>query len=226
MRQLPLRLGPGPARSFDSYVVGSNRAALLALREPAAAGSLYLWGPAGAGKSHLLQALAREAQARGEAVGAFGPADPLPWAWDVGWRLLLLDGCEAYDVPRQHAAFALFVEAAGAGVPVRAAGRLPPVDLPVREDLRTRLAQGLVCRLAPLADAEAAAVLRREAGRRGIELADEVVAYLLTRYARDLGSLMALLDALDDFSLAEKRAVTVPLLKRMLAQPADGATAA
>ncbi|WP_409035157.1 HdaA/DnaA family protein, partial [Methylibium sp.] len=42
--------------------------------------------------------------------------------------------------------------------------------------------------------------------------------YLLTRFARDLGSLMALLDALDDFSLSHQRAVTVPLLKQMLAQ--------
>jgi DnaA family protein len=103
---------------------------------------------------------------------------------------------------------------------VVAAGRLPPVDLPVRDDLRSRLGWGPVFQLQPLAEADVTAVLRREAARRGIVLGDEVLGYLLTRFARDLGSLMALLDALDAFALAEKRTVTVPLLKQMLAEPA------
>ena len=60
------------------------------------------------------------------------------------------------------------------------------------------------------------AALRREADRRGIFLSDEVMDYLLTRFARDLKHLMAQLDRLDEFSLASKRAITVPLLKQML----------
>lgn len=219
MRQLPLRLGPAPAQSFDNFAVGANAAALAALRAgPRAAVPLYLWGPAGAGKTHLLRAAAREAAAQGLPVAAFAAGQPAPWAWDDGNRLLLIDACEALDAAAQHAAFALFVEAAGAGVPVLAAGRLPPVDLLLREDLRTRLGSGPVFQLQPLADAEVRAVLQREAAHRGIGLADEVVGYLLTRFARDLGSLMALLDALDEFSLAEKRAVTLPLLRQMLAR--------
>ena len=58
--------------------------------------------------------------------------------------------------------------------------------------------------------------LRQEAGRRGIPLGDDVLDYILVRFARDLKSLMHLLHRLDGFALAEKRAVTVPLLKRML----------
>ena len=81
--------------------------------------------------------------------------------------------------------------------PVAAAGRVPPVDLPLREDLRTRLGWGHVFALQPLAEAERRAVLRREADRRGIFLSDEVMDYLLTRFARDLKHLMALLDRLD-----------------------------
>lgn len=198
MQQLPLRLGPGPAQSFESYVTGANGAALAAVRGLAAgAAPVYLWGPPGSGKTHLLQAAAR---ASGEA------------------ELLLLDGCEGFDATRQHEAFALFVEAQTAGVPVLAAGRLPPVDLALREDLRTRLASGLVFELQPLGDAQTLAALQGEARRRGIALSDEVAAYLLNHFARDLGSLMALLDALDDFALARKRALTVPLLKDMLAE--------
>ena len=133
-------------------------------------------------------------------------------------ELLLLDGCEGYDAARQHEAFALFVEAQTQAVPVLAAGRLPPVDLPLREDLRTRLASGLVFELVPLTEAETRAALQRDARRRGLALSDEVTGYLLTRFARDLGSLMALLDALDSFALARQRALTLPLLKDMLAE--------
>ena len=62
------------------------------------------------------------------------------------------------------------------------------------------------------------AALRREADRRGVFLSDEVMDYLLTRFARDLKNLMRLLDRLDDFSLATQRAITVPLLRKMLAE--------
>ena len=104
------------------------------------------------------------------------------------------------------------------GLKIAAAGRVPPVDLPVREDLRTRLGWGHVFALQPLAEDHVRAVLRREADRRGVFLSDEVMGYLLTRFARDLKHLMALLDRLDGFALSQQRAVTVPLLKRMLSE--------
>jgi len=90
--------------------------------------------------------------------------------------------------------------------------------LPLREDLRTRLGWGHVFAIQPLAEEQTRAALRREADRRGLFFSDDVMDYLLTRFARDLKHLMALLDRLDEFSLATKRAITVPLLKRMLAE--------
>ena len=97
---------------------------------------------------------------------------------------------------------------------------MPPVDLDVREDLRTRLGWGPVFALRCLPEEQARAVLRRESDRRGIFLSDEVMDYLLTRFSRDLSHLMALLDRLDGFALAEHRGVTVPLLKKMLVEQA------
>jgi DnaA family protein len=69
-----------------------------------------------------------------------------------------------------------------------------------------------------LPEEQTRAVLRRESDRRGILLSDEVMDYLLTRFARDLTHLMALLDRLDGFAMAEHRGVTVPLLKKMLSE--------
>jgi DnaA family protein len=217
MRQIPLAIAPPPARSFDSFLPGRNRAALEHLEQLAPhAAPTYLWGAAGCGKTHLLRALASVWRGRGDRVAWFEPGASLPWEFDERSALVVLDDCEALDDAQQHAAFALFVQASTAGIPVIAAGKWPPVDLPLREDLRTRLGWGHVFALQPLSEAEARAVLRREADRRGIRLGDEVLDFLLTRFARDLTQLMALLDRLDEFALASQRAVTVPLLKKML----------
>ncbi|MDL5462127.1 DnaA/Hda family protein, partial [Escherichia coli] len=82
--------------------------------------------------------------------------------------------------------------------------------LHVREDLRTRLGWGLVFQLAPLSDADKIEVLRQAARQRGIALTADVPAYLLNHFRRDMPSLMALLDALDRFSLERQRAITLP----------------
>jgi DnaA family protein len=219
MKQIPLAIGPEPARTFENFLPGSNAAAvahLLALAPGAP--PVYLWGEAGSGKSHLLNGVVHRAQERGESTAWFAPDSPLPWQAPEHCDWLVFDDCGAFDEPRQHAAFSLFVDATGRGAVILAAGSVPPVDLPVREDLRTRLGWGHVFALEPLAEPEVRAALRREADRRGTFLSDEVMDYLLTRFARDLKHLMALLDQLDEFSLSTKRAITVPLLKQMLAE--------
>ena len=219
MRQIPLAIGRAPVKTFASFVPGVNAAALaqLSTLRPASP-PVYLWGAQGSGKSHLLHALAHARQQAGERVGWFDAASVLPWTFDDGWSLLLLDDCQALDGARQEAAFALFIEATAHATGVVAAGRVPPVDLPLRDDLRTRLGWGLVFALLALAEADARSALRREADARGIFLSDDVLDYLLTRFARDLKHLMALLDRLDDFALSTQRAITVPLLKLMLAE--------
>ncbi|MBY0409031.1 MAG: DnaA regulatory inactivator Hda, partial [Burkholderiaceae bacterium] len=99
---------------------------------------------------------------------------------------------------------------------VLAAGSLPPADLSLRDDLRSRLGWGLVFQLQLLSEPERRAVLRQEANTRGVVLGDDVMDYMLKRFSRDLGSLMLLLNALDAFALRTQRAITIPLLKTML----------
>ena len=220
MRQLPLAITPPTPVGFDSLVVGPNAQAVQHVRQLALpAAPVYLWGPSGSGKTHLLRALAAERQALGERVGWFSAEQALPWAFDDGWTLIVIDHVDAMDAERQQAAFTLFVEAGSHAVQWAAAGQLPPVDLPLRDDLRTRLGWGHVFAMQALAEDDARAALRREADRRGIWLSDEVMGYVLTHFQRDLKHLMKLLDRLDEFALAESRHVTVPLLRKMLAEP-------
>ncbi len=219
MQQLTLDIVAPPEHSFENFVPGDNADALAHL--PGVPGQpvpVYLWGPPGSGKTHLLQALAAQVQAAGGRVAWFDADRTLPWTFTDGLSLIVLDDCEAYDAARQQAAFALFVEATTRALPVAAAGRQPPVDLPLRDDLRTRLGWGPVFALSPLSDAQARAALRREADRRGLFLSDDVMDYLLNRFSRDMKHLMRLLDRIDAYALAAKRAVTLPLLRQMLAQ--------
>jgi len=219
MKQIPLAIGVDPLPTFDSFLAGANAAALEHLRRLAMpTAPVYLWGPAGSGKTHLLRALAHACQQAGQRIGWFDARDPTPWPLAPDWSLVIIDRCDELGDAAQQAAFALFVEAQTEGVQVAAAGRLPPVDLILRDDLRTRLGWGHVFAMQPLAEAETRAALRREGDRRGVLLSDEVLDHLLTRFPRDLKNLMALLDRLDEFALARSRAVTVPLVKAMLAE--------
>ena len=216
MKQIPLAIGPEPQPQFDNYLPGRNGAALQHLRALTSPGApVYLWGPSGCGKSHLLQAAAARCQQAGQVVGWYDAADPLPWQLSPAWSLVVIDRCERLDAAAQHAAFALFEDATAHGVQWLAAGRLPPVDLGLRDDLTTRLAWGHVFAMQSLPEADTRAALRREADRRGIFLSDEVMSYLLTRVERDLGHLMHWLDRLDDFGMAKGRRITVPLIRQL-----------
>jgi DnaA family protein len=127
-----------------------------------------------------------------------------------------MDDVHIYDAQRQHIAFGWFVQAASLQRPVLCAGSSMPVDLLLREDLRTRLGWGHVLGLQPLTEAQTRAALRQAADARGLFLGDEVMDFTLRRFSRDLGTLFALLDELDRYALQTQRAITIPLLKSML----------
>lgn len=211
-RQLALDLLAPAAPTLENFVIGRNAEAVDALRRLAAgtAGEriVYLWGEPGCGRSHLLQALAAVA---GERL----------WQADDGADaagLTLVDDAEQLDEAAQTTLFnRLNTVRARADAACVATGGAPPARLPLREDLRTRLAWGLVYRLHPLADADKAEALRAHAAARGLAVGADVIDYLLTHLPRDMRTLAAALDALDGFALAHRRALTVALVRQWLA---------
>jgi len=193
MKQLALGISPAPHPTLDNFVPGANAELLARLREFQAGrfpdAVLYLWGEAGCGKSHLLSACS-------------GPRT--------------VDDVDALGEAAQIVLFNAINEARQSGGTILAAGSAPPSQLALREDLKSRLAWGLVYEVRQLTDAERAAYLRTEAGRRGMQMPEEVVSYLLARVRRDLRSLSTLLDRIDTTSLEQKRPVTVPLVRGVL----------
>jgi DnaA family protein len=127
-----------------------------------------------------------------------------------------LDDVHLYDASQQQRAFNWFVHAQTLQRPVLASGGLAPMQLPLRDDLRSRMGWGHIFQLQTLSEAERRAVLRQTADARGVFLGDEVMDYMLTRFSRDLGHLMELLDLLDGYSLQTQRPITIPLIRSML----------
>jgi DnaA-homolog protein len=222
MVQVPLPLVPEEQGRFETFLPGPNLAIVqqLAAQLPPPV-PLYLWGEMGCGKTHLLQALAHACRARDTPVQWFDARTPVPWELHPDTGLLVLDDVGQYTAEQQQQAFLLCIEAQAQGCPWAAAGELPPVDLPMRDDLRTRLAWGQTHALQSLNEQQTLFALELEAERRGIDLSPEVRRYLISHFSRDLASLMRLLSRLDSYSLSRARPVTVPLLRDMLASPSE-----
>jgi len=225
MKQIALDIGLASGPTLASFFAGPNEAALrhLELWVGEKAGSVirspvptYLWGEASSGKTHLLKAVSEALREQGAAVGWLDATVQEPPEFNEGWAAVLMDDVHLYTAVQQHAAFNWFVNAQADQRWVLGAGELPPADLKLREDLRTRLGWGHVFRLHVLSEPERRAVLRQAADARGVFLGDEVMDFMLTRFSRDLGSLMELLDLMDGYALQTKRGITIPLIKSMM----------
>ena len=216
MSQLLLDIAPGWQPTLDNFVAGRNLELLSVLRHALAGSSsersFYLWGEAGSGKSHLLQACVRAAlDMQHSATYAQGSVPQFA-------EMVAVDDAECLDDAAQIELFNLYNRMRDSGGMLLVSGTQSPLHLKLRDDLRTRLGWGLVYQVHGLSDAEKAQALAQHAQMRGFALPPEVTQYLLCHGRRDLPSLMDALDALDEHSLRLHRAPSVPLLKEILQQ--------
>lgn len=223
--QLPLSLRTPPDQRLDAF---HGQPAVRDAVRAAARGEqrdwLYLSGPAGSGKTHLLLAACAEASAAGRraaylplAAFAGALADVLPA--QEGADLVCLDGLEAIAGQRadEEALFHFHNRARAGGTVLLYAARGNPAALGLGlPDLATRLGQCTRFTLEALDDDGRRELLRQRAARRGLQLDDAAMDYLMRRSERDLASLTALLDRLDKASLAEQRRITIPFLRQHL----------
>jgi DnaA-homolog protein len=195
MKQLLLDIKPNARPTLQNFVVGRNAEAIASLnalaQHNATPNFIYLWGEKGAGKSHLLLAC--------QALG-----------------MQVADDVHLLNNDAQIALFNQYNQLKEVGKFLITAGLYAPAQLGLRDDLATRLAWGLVYQLHPLNDDEKAQALKQHAKERGMKLPDEVTDYCLKYLRRDLPTLMATLDALDEWSLTMQKPITVPMLKKLL----------
>lgn len=230
MPQLPLALRYPPDQRLDAFVrapagvLEQLRAHAAGEGGNAASDPVYVAGPAGVGKTHLLLATCAHADAAGRRA-AYLPlhaaAGRLREALQAleGNDVIALDGLEAIAGDREDeiAMFDAHNRARAAGLAlVYSAREIPDALGLVLPDLRSRLGQCTRITLAPLDDEGRREVLRDRAKRRGLVIEEAAIDWLLRREGRDLASLTAVLDRLDRASLAAQRRITVPFLRQIL----------
>ena len=227
MRQLPLAVRLRERATFDSFHVGANGELVARLREAAAgqAGAVWIWGPAGSGRSHLLQAVCAAAPATRRA--AYLPLRELPAieadqldAWR-GIDCLCIDDLPlAIGEPaRERALFGLFREFDERGATLVVSADGPPARQPwTLPDIASRFGGSAVHELRELDEAGQGEALRRRARLRGVELPDDTLRWVQRRWPRDMRALCDLLDTLDDAALAAQRRITVPFIREVLGE--------
>ena len=226
--QIPFEFFAPEAPSFGNFVVGDNVEAVTLLTSLSNVGAGHkphaayvIWGGPAVGKTHLLTAFASAAAASGlrvmrlSADAAF-PNDPF-----VETDVLCVDDADRLSHEQQGFLFTAFNHVAQAGGCTVATGRSAPGLWPMRDDIRTRMASGLALEIMPIPQDGLAQALSQYAASRGFGVSQEVLAYLLSHAHRDLTSLCQTLAGIDRMSLAQKRAVTIPLLRAFLTQSRD-----
>ncbi len=227
--QLSLALSLRDEATFANFYAapGSVRAqataALVAsvdTREPL----VYLWGGCGTGISHVLQATCHHYLQAGltvqylplEDVAGFDP-DSLLAGLELQ-SLVCLEGLEHIvgNKPWERGLFGLFNKLRDRGNSLVVSAVKPPRELGLElADLQSRLSCGLTCHFAPYSDGDKLAIIRFRGGRLGIELSEEVAAFILSRGDRNMDNLITSLRRLDSAALKAQRRVTIPFVKEV-----------
>lgn len=224
--QIPLALRWPAHQRFASFVAGANAPGIDILREAAhgaGADRVFLAGARGSGKSHLLIAVCAEAAAVGRSaqyldLSRLGEAAGATIRRFAGSDVLAIDNLDVLvgHASAEHALFDLYNRCRAEGTTLVFAASDPPTALALQlPDLVSRLSACTQWQIRPLDEAMRRRIVRDLASARGLELDDAVLDWLFTRRARDLGTLVGLLDRIDQAALAAQRRVTVPFLRHL-----------
>lgn len=232
-RQLSLNVHLNDDATFDNYFVPEASGNLLAVQaikamisDAATTPFVYVWGQEGVGISHLLQAACHAASERQwrsqylplEELAGFAPEQLLDGLEQLD--LICLDGLQHVmgQSGWDHAIFHLYNRLRDqAHCRLLVSADCAPRDLGSRlPDLVSRMGWGVAFHLQPLSDAGKARALKLRAQARGLDLSEEVLAFIMHRSSRDMVELFECLQQLDDLSMVEKRRITIPFIKEML----------
>lgn len=226
-RQLALTIQLNDEATFDDFCWGDNALLKQALDQTLNGHGerlIYIWGEAGSGKSHLLQACCQAFSEHGSAI--YLPLKTLKeWGPEViegveEQRLIGLDDIETIANHRawEEALFHLYNRVRDNDQSTLIiSSQYPPAKNPLDlADLRSRLAWGLVLQLEELSDQDKINTLTLHAYKRGFELPTSVGQFLISRCSRNMHDLHRLLDRLDEASLIAQRKITIPFVKDIL----------
>lgn len=226
-QQIPFKFEPRESYSFASYVSAKNDLVVGLCTQCATVNGekqVFIWGEAGLGKSHLLQAACNAAAQQNRTL-CYLPAEQL-----LAQDPQIFDGLESLDLiciddvdqlaaiaVWENALFKLINNCRAGNASLLFSSSVAPDQLGIKlADLQSRLSWGPVLRLAGLDDEQKFEALRQRALSRGLELPQNVAEYLMRHYPRDLFGLFERLEKLDTASMAMQRRLTIPFVKSVL----------
>ncbi len=225
--QIPLKLNSQERYQFDNFyfIDQELKLAISDFCESSTMGFMFLWGAKATGKTHLALAVVDYLQKTKRAVylplaELVNTGSPAVLESVENLDLLCIDDLDAIAGKQQweEALFHCFNRLQNTGCKLLVASHTNPAMTAITlADLRSRLATGLVYKLEPLDDEEKHRMLMLQAQSSGLKLPEEVAHYLLRHHSRDVTELMILLKKLDSASMVEKRRLTIPFVRQILA---------
>ncbi len=221
-----------PRFGFENFVVcGGNKTAYhfaKKLVEDPTENLLYVYGPEGSGKTHLLTALSNAVDGRyfsfrdagslyGAGIGSEGPSRLAEHF--QGATALVLD--DLHLLPNHQEVrvelWELFNAFYSSGRKIAISGLTPPKELPHLDGhLTSRLLWGLVARMDVSDDDSRRMILKKLAEDRQMALPDDVIDEMLLRVRRDIPSLVYALENINRYAISTKRKVSLRLAKETL----------
>lgn len=238
MTQLLLPLTTPPRLTFEALIVHEGiQTAVSTIQSVYGTGGpplppLFLHGPPGTGKTHMLNALALLLEIRfaPKAAGVrfisaagepprFPELEALvsdPETSVQGLLAVIVDDAHRANEEDSAHLWSLSNKLTRSGAPLILAARTPPEEIfPANAHLRSRIVSGLVLALEPPEDAIRMLIVDKMARDKNVRIPREVCAYLVSRKSRNVKELEGLLDILDRASLELKRRITIPLIKTL-----------
>jgi DnaA family protein len=216
--QLPLQIQLNDNATFANFFLADNAQAVELLRSDEA--FVYLWSSVATGKTHLLQSICHETPR----------CIYLPLTDYEDWHPSMFEGLEEYavvclddihliagDADWELALFGLFNRIRDTQHRLIVTANCSPAILGIRlPDLASRLSWGVSLRMQEMSDEQKVQALAMRADLRGFKMSSDVASYLLKHCPRDLHTLFAILDKLDNASLQAQRRITQPFIRDCL----------
>lgn len=220
MRQMPLSLKPPRRPSFDNFIVGQNQSVVATLQHGLIPGEWYLlMGPTGSGSSHLLAACFQSLVQQEEDVAYLRLSDLKHWALldslTSPWIVIDdVDHLAGNDDGERSLFNALNRWRLARSTVIMSAVSLAGIELP---DLGSRLGQSTRLTLKPLDESDLKTLVCRLAQDQDMQMPEEVANYLVSRTKRNASELSELMTQLMQQALSERRAITIPMVRALLA---------